>query len=280
MKEIRDQVFEGERPLFHERNTLLHNVTIGAGESALKFCDNVEAYHCRFIGKYPFWHCQDCKIDNSVLTPEARAALWYCRNTVMENTHVDAPKAFREMDGVTLRHVNFTDAQETFWHCYNLRLEDVEIRKADNVFMCCHDIHIDGLRLQGKYAFQYSRNVEIHNAVIDTKDAFWETENVTIYDSEITGEYLGWHSKRLRLVRCKISGTQPLCYAQDLVLEDCEMAPDCDLAFEDSEVNAVVTSPITSVKNPMRGVIVAPEIGEVIVDEFSRAVDPVKIVQK
>lgn len=280
MKEIKDQMFEGERPFFHARNTLLHNVTIGEGESAFKFCDNIEAYHCRFIGRYPFWHCNDIKIDNSVLTPEARAALWYCHNTVVENTHVDSPKAFREMDGVTLRHVNFTDAQETFWHCYNVNLEDVEIRKADNVFMCCRHIRIDGYRQQGKYAFQYCSDIEIHNAEIDTKDAFWETENVTIYDSVIKGEYLGWHSKRLKLVRCKISGTQPLCYADDLVLEDCEMDPSCDLCFEDSEVNAVITTPVTSIKNPRKGVIVCKSVGERLIDEYSRALDEVKIIEK
>ena len=120
--------------------------------------------------------------------------------------------------------------------------------------------------------------MEIHNAVIDSKDAFWGTENVTIYDSEITGEYLGWHSRRLKLVRCRISGTQPLCYAENLVLEDCVFAPDCDLAFEDSEVNAVILSPVTSVKNPRKGVIKAPHIGELIADSFSKAVEPVKII--
>ena len=67
---------------------------------------------------------------------------------------------------------------------------------------------------------------------ITTKDAFWEVENVTIYDSELNGEYLGWHSKNLRLVNCHITGEQPLCYAHDLILENCTFGPDCDRAFE------------------------------------------------
>ena len=83
----------------------------------------------------------------------------------------------------------------------------------------------------------------IRNAVINSKDAFWNTEDVTVYDSEINGEYLGWHSKRLRLVNCKISGTQPLCYATDLVLENCTMADDCDLAFEYSTLQAAIDRP-------------------------------------
>ena len=71
----------------------------------------------------------------------------------------------------------------------------------------CSDIVIDKYRLDGNYSFQYCRNVEIRNAVLNSKDAVWNTENVTIYDSELTGEYLGWHSMNLRLVRCRISGT-------------------------------------------------------------------------
>ena len=53
------------------------------------------------------------------------------------------------------------------------------------------------------------------------------------------GEYLAWYSENLRLVRCKIIGTQPLCYAKNLVLEDCEMEG-ADLSFEYSEVTATV----------------------------------------
>ena len=36
-------------------------------------------------------------------TPGARAALWYSRNLKMSDTRVDAPKMFREMDGVELK---------------------------------------------------------------------------------------------------------------------------------------------------------------------------------
>ena len=109
--------------------------------------------------------------------------------------------------------------------------------------------------------------MEIHNAVIDSKDAFWNTENVTVCDSRLTGEYLGWHSRNLRLVRCHISGTQPLCYARNLVLEDCTFDPDADLAFEESTVDATIDSVVTSVKNPTSGRISALGYGDIILDE-------------
>ena len=41
---------------------------------------------------------------------------------------------------------------------------------------------------------------------------------------------------------------------------------DTDLAFERSEVEATITTPVISIKNPMRGRIVVPQVGEVIRD--------------
>lgn len=277
MEIIKDKEFGGERPLFGSRALKLENVTIHAGESALKCCADITAENCRFEGKYPFWHVDGFKITNCLFTPGARAALWYSRNLLMTDTLVDAPKMFREMDGITLRNVNIPDAEETLWHCSNVDIKDVAVEKADYLFMHSHDIHIENWRQHGNYSFQYCRNVEIRDAEIHSKDAFWGTENVTIYDSVLSGEYLGWHSRRLHLVRCKISGTQPLCYCRDLILEDCEFDADCDLAFEDSEVSATINSNITSVKNPMRGEIKAKGYGEIIIDNHSKAIEPVKI---
>ena len=42
---------------------------------------------------------------------------------------------------------------------------------------------------------------------------------------------------------------------------------DTDLAFEKSDVEAVVVTKIESVKNPLSGRIQAPEIGELIMDD-------------
>ena len=92
---------------------------------------------------------------------------------------------------------------------------------------------------------------------------------MTVYDSEISGEYLGWHSRRLRLVNCRISGTQPLCYARDLVMENCTMADDCDLAFECSSLRATIDGPVRSVKNPRSGSVTAAGFGEIIFNEYA-----------
>lgn len=237
----------------------------------MKECSNIEAVSCEFQGKYPFWHVDGFRVENCTFREGARAALWYSRRLVMKDTRVEAPKMFREMEDLTLENVVIPDAQETLWHCKGARLKNVEVANADYLFMYSSDISIEDYRQQGNYSFQYCRNVEIRNAVIHSKDAFWGTEDVTVYNSEIHGEYLGWHSRRLRLVNCRISGTQPLCYATDLVMENCTMDADCDLAFECSTLQATICSRITSVKNPRSGSIKAEGYGEIIIDKNLKA---------
>ncbi|MDO4165408.1 MAG: DUF3737 family protein [Bacteroides sp.] len=271
MQQIKNTEFGGERPLFASHDLRMDNVTIHAGESALKECSNIVAVDCRFEGKYPFWHVDGFIVKNCLFTEGARAALWYSKNLTMTDTLVEAPKMFREMDGIKLENVQLPDAQETLWHCRNVELNNVTTDHADYLFMHSDNIRITNYRQNGNYSFQYCKNVEIRNAVINSKDAFWNTENVTVYDSEINGEYLGWHSHRLRLVNCKISGTQPLCYAHDLVLENCTLADDCDLAFEYSSVHATINSPVHSVKNPRTGSITADSYGQIILDENIKA---------
>ena len=41
---------------------------------------------------------------------------------------------------------------------------------------------------------------------------------------------------------------------------------ECDLAFERSEVQATVATPVISIKNPLSGKIEVPAVGEVIFD--------------
>ena len=117
--------------------------------------------------------------------------------------------------------------------------------------------------MQGKYSFQYMKNLEITDSVLDTKDAFWHSENVTVRNSVVKGEYLGWFSQGLTLIDCKISGTQPLCYCKDLKLINCTME-DTDLSFEYSDVEADVRGHVLSIKNPRSGSIVVDSVGEII----------------
>ena len=255
MQLIKDKEFGGERPLFASHDLHLDNVTILAGESAIKECSNIVATNCRFEGNYPFWHVHGFTIQNCYFAVGGRSALWYSDHLTMKDTVI----------------VQMNDADEVFWRCNRIHIKNLKLHDGTYPFMFSRDIYVDGLESDSKYVFQYVKNVEIHHAKITTKDAFWEVENVTIYDSELNGEYLGWHSKNLRLVNCHISGEQPLCYAHDLILENCTFDAACDRAFEYSTVNADIRGAITNIKNPISGHIVADAIGSVTLDENIKA---------
>ena len=231
---ISDQIFSGERPLYESRDVELRNVTIGEGESGLKESRGIKAAQCCFEGKYALWECADVECRDCHFAASDRAPVWYSRNLRFEDCFFEAPKAFREVNGLTIERIKMTDGIESFWHCRGGQLSDVEMHNAEYAFLHSEQFRISNLRLQGKYAFQYARDIEIRNAVLDTKDAFWNSENITVYDAELRSEYLGWYSRNLRLVRCLISGTQPLCYCENLILEDCTFAPDADRALERS----------------------------------------------
>lgn len=267
MKLIKEQSFGGERPLFATRDTRLEYVTITEGESGIKCCQNLEADHCRFVGKYPWWHVDGAVITNCVFEVGSRSAIWYSSNMVMRDTLIHAPKLFREMENVELDHVTFNDADETLWRITGLKVRDVVMHGGTYPFMFCNDVYVDGLEVDSNYVFQYCKRVEVHNAKITTKDSFWECEDVVIYDSELNGEYLGWHSKNLKLVRCHITGEQPLCYVDNLIIEDCTFGEDCDRMFEDSILQAEIKGSVTNIKNPRSGRIVVDSVGSVTIDE-------------
>ena len=241
MQLISNKEFGGERPLFASHNLHLDNVTILAGESAIKECSNIVATNCRFEGNYPFWHVHGFTIQNCYFAVGGRSALWYSDHLKMTDTVIDAPKMFREMNDIDIENVEMNDADEVFWRCNHIRVKDLKLHGGTYPFMFSNDIYVDGL------------------------------ENVTIYDSELNGEYLGWHSKNLRLVNCHITGEQPLCYAHDLILENCTFDAACDRAFEYSTLNADIKGSITNIKNPMSGTIIADSIGSVTIDENIKA---------
>ena len=84
-------------------------------------------------------------------------------------------------------------------------------------------------------------------------------------DCVVKGEYLAWYGENVTFENCTIIGTQPLCYCRGLRLINCAMVG-TDLAFERSEVEASVTTPVDSITNPLSGCIPAPAVGEIIRD--------------
>lgn len=161
MQTISDIQAGGERPFFAISDTKLSDVTILAGESAFKHGKNLSAEHCRFEGKYPFWHCEATTVRDSLFTAGGRAAVWYVKDFSMEKTRVEAPKMFRDSENVTLKNVTFTDAKETFWTCRGVRLTDCVTDGGDTMYMHSADIELINCRHSGNYAFQWCRDVAI-----------------------------------------------------------------------------------------------------------------------
>lgn len=97
---------------------------------------------------------------------------------------------------------------------------------------------------------------------------FWHDHGLKISGSEMTENCRAalWYSDGLTLENCRIIGTQPLCYCRNLKLMNCEMI-DTDLCFEKSDVEAVITTPVISIKNPKAGIIRVLSVGEIIRDD-------------
>lgn len=267
MKVIENQTFDRERALYGSNQVLVKNCSFDGpadGESAFKEGSDIEAVHCFFNLRYPFWHDHGLVIRDSEMTQDCRAALWYSEHVTITDTRLHGIKALRECKDVAIKGCDII-SPEFGWSVGGIRMEDTSA-VSEYFMMRSEDLTFRNVELKGKYSFQYIKNATFENCVFETKDAFWHGENVTARDSVIKGEYLAWYSSGLTLIRCKIIGTQPLCYCKNLKLIDCEMR-NTDLAFEKSEVDAVLTTRVDSIKNPLSGRICAPEVGEVILDD-------------
>lgn len=271
MIDYKEQRFIGERALFNSSDLNIDYCIFAEGESPLKESNNIKASNSSFQWKYPFWYCKDIEVKNCTFLEMARAGIWYVENISLEDCLYEAPKGFRRVDNLTLKNVDIPHAEETLWNCKNITMEDVTAR-GPYFAMNCENMKINNFKLVGDYCFDGCKNVEIHNATMLSKDAFWNCDNVTVYDSFITGEYIGWNSKNVTFVNCTIESLQGLCYIDNLVMKNCKLL-NTTLSFEYSKnIDAEITTTITSVKNPSNGVIKVKGIEELIVEEDK--VDP------
>lgn len=260
--EIRQEYLTGERALFMSKDLAVFDSVFADGESPLKESENIELYDSLFRWKYPLWYCNHVRAERCTWFDMARAGVWYTNDISVTDTIIEAPKNFRRCDGVTLKNVNFPNAEETLWNCQNVTLDHVTAT-GDYFAMNCKNMKLDHFELIGNYSFDGVQNMEIRNARLLSKDAFWNTDNVTVYDSFISGEYLGWNAKNLTLINCTIESLQGMCYIDNLVMKNCKLI-NTTLAFEYSTVDAEIVSNITSVMNPSGGTITADHIVELI----------------
>ena len=193
-----------------------------------------------------------------------RAALWYSENVRIERTKLHGIKALRECADVSLLDCDII-SPEFGWNCGKVVMERCTA-ESEYFMMRSAGLDFRNVNMKGKYSFQYIKDALFENCVFDTKDAFWHAENVVVRNCTVKGEYLAWYCKNVTFENCSISGTQPFCYCKGLRLINCGMT-DTDLAFERSDAEAYITTPVISIKNPYSGVISVPSAGEIIRDD-------------
>lgn len=267
MKTISNKTFDEERALYGEQELIVKECNFDGpadGESAFKEGYKIEVENCFFNLRYPFWHDNELKISKSHMNELCRAALWYSHNIEIADTKLHGIKALRECSKVKMRGCDVI-SPEFGWSVKDIEMEDCSA-ESEYFMMRSECLTFRNVKMKGKYSFQYITDSVFENCTFDTKDAFWHAKNIIVKNSTIKGEYLAWYCENVTFENCKIIGTQPLCYCKGLKLIDCEMI-DTDLCFEKSDVEAKVTKPIISIKNPLSGHIYVPSVEEIIRDD-------------
>lgn len=155
-KRIENAVMDQERALYGAADTLVISCRFDGpadGESALKECDRVAVRDSYFNLRYPFWHDRGLEIAGCELTPQCRAALWYSSDVTITDTKLHGIKALRECHRVTMKNCE-VDSAEFGWYTRGLAMEKTSAR-GEYFLMGCRDLRLKGLRLKGKYSFQY-----------------------------------------------------------------------------------------------------------------------------
>ncbi len=266
-KVIENQTFDAERALYGSEGVEVRNCRFDGpadGESAFKECKDVKVADTFFNLRYPFWHDHGLSIDGSEMTENCRAALWYTDHATITNSKLHGIKALRECSNIRMEGCDVI-SPEFGWSVDDIDMKDTSVT-GEYFMMRSNRLHFDNVTLHGKYSFQYITDSTFENCNFDTKDAFWHAKNVVVRNSTVKGEYLAWYCENVTFENCTIIGTQPLCYCKGLKLINCKMV-DCDLAFEKSAVEATLTAPVISIKNPRSGSIRLPQVDEIIMDD-------------
>ncbi|EOS80224.1 hypothetical protein C817_02097 [Dorea sp. 5-2] len=267
MEVMKNRTFDEERALYGSRNIYVKDCAfdgLADGESAFKEASNIQVEKFFFNLRYPFWHDERVKIDGVTMTELCRAAIWYTNDIEIRNSKLHGIKALRECSKVKMNGCDIISS-EFGWSTRGIDMRNTSA-EGEYFMMRSSCLHFDNVSLKGKYSFQYNEDCVFENCNFDTKDALWHAKNVVVRNSVVKGEYLAWYCENVTFENCKIIGTQPLCYCKNLKLIDCQMEG-CDLSFEKSEVEATLTTPVDSIKNPAGGYIYVPSVGEIIMDD-------------
>jgi hypothetical protein len=194
----------------------------------------------------------------------SRASIWYCENIEIINCKLNGVKACRNCSNLTLKDC-IINSDDFGWKAEGVKIINCKISGVTPL-LDSSNVTVDGAEFTAKYIFQYSDNIKMTNTTIDTKDCFWHAKNVYCKNVKFVGEYLAWYSENCVFENCEINSIQPLCYCKKLKLINCTM-PNCNLAFEYSDVDADIKGHVDSIRNVLSGKIVVDSLGEYVQDE-------------
>ena len=124
---IENQTFDEERALYGLKDLTVKNCRFDGpadGESAFKECRNIDVAGCFMNLRYPFWHVEKAKIADTNFTENCRAALWYDKDILIENSRLGGIKALRESENISLKNCS-VNSPEFAWKSQQLTIENV-----------------------------------------------------------------------------------------------------------------------------------------------------------
>ena len=262
---VENKTFDGNRELYGLEYVRAENCSFcGNDGNALSECGVVESKDCTFDSPYPLWHGRVVTLEDCELTQKCRDALWYSKDINILGTKLNGARAVRDCKNVVIRNCEINSA-EFGWGVKDVRLTDTSA-SGEYFMMRGKNLAVRRLDYKGKYAFQYIEDAIIMDSTLVSPSALWHSKDVVVENCVLVGEQLGRYSTNLTLKNCTIIGSRPLCYCKKLRMVDCVMQ-DTELSFERSEVYAVIRGKIESILNPTKGVIKAPEVGQIIRDD-------------
>lgn len=267
LNSYRNISFSEYRALYRSRGLRIENCRFDGsddGEDILLESTDIIIKDCYFNLPYPLWHSNSIYISHIEMTEHCRGPVWYSSNVNISDSQLHGPKAFRECSGISIKKCDII-SPEFGWYTHGVDMNDCKA-VGEYFLMQADNIRLEKVCLSGKYSFQYIKDSFFSDCVFDSKDIFWHAKNVTLKNCTLNGDFPVWYSDNITLENCTITGEMPFYSCKNLKLINCRML-DTEDAFEKSEVEADITTVVTSIVNPKSGYIRAAGVKEIIMDD-------------
>jgi hypothetical protein len=148
MENYKDLTLDEERALYGIHDAKIIRCVFDGpldGESALKESGNIWISDCDLRLRYPLWHVNNAVIENSRMTEDCRAALWYDRHITIKDCSMGGIKAVRECEGITIENCTI-NSSEFAWLSKGISIKNAELeskypfsihqRSGSIIFVC------------------------------------------------------------------------------------------------------------------------------------------------